>query len=146
MPVVIATLIGVIIFTLNLSLPQMILDSMNIVTKTITGLALISVGLNFAYNFKFNFSNIKLNLISAILKLSILPGIVLYFTHYIFKLSEIAVITSVMLASMPTSVFSIVVADMFNLDKKLASSNILISSILFLASSVFWIWILERIF
>ncbi len=73
----------------------------------------------------------------------IVPGVVLFFVTQIFKLSDIAAETSIAIACMPSAVFSLVVADMYDLDKKLTTAIVVLSSIIFLVTSIFWFSLLK---
>lgn len=141
-PIVITTLIGFFVLLLNLNAPKFILDTLEIIGKTTTGLALFSFGFYLGGSFKI--INLKISLIPAIIKLGILPLMTYFVTNFVFGLPAPAVQTSVMMAAMPTAVFSLVVAENFNLDKTIASGSIVFSSLFFIATSTFWLWFLLK--
>ncbi len=142
-PVVAATLMGIIFSLLEIHLPQFLTYSMDYIAKTSTGLALFSFGI-YLYG-KLNFDDITISLSSALFKLMLLPALAFVFVFYVFHLNSVAAETSVIMASMPSAVFSLVVADIYNLDRKLTSNTIILSSILFLVTSSFWVWTLQII-
>ena len=107
-------------------------------------LALFSLGVFMSSNFKIN--SIKVSLVTSIIKLLILPLWVLIFTYYIFPLSKEAVEISVILATMPTAVYSIIVSDFYKYDKNQITNTLFLSSLLFLLTLPLWIWILNLLY
>ncbi|MEI7578419.1 MAG: AEC family transporter [bacterium] len=144
-PLVMATIVGLALFTTKIALPATIYRSLDILGKSISALALISMGLTLAHNFKYNFTDIKLNLLTSFVKLMVVPAFILLLVKYLFPISHAGIITSIIQGAMPSAVFTIVLADLYQLDKKLAAGNVLVSSILALASVSFWVWVVGKI-
>ena len=142
-PVVRATIAGVFVAIINISLPKFLSDSLETLSKTTTGLALFSLGI-YLYG-KLNFDDFKYALVTSFFKLLLLPLITYIMVYFLFKMTGPAAETSVIMASMPTAVFSLIVADAYGLDKSLTSNAIVLSSILFLLTSGLWICILNII-
>jgi predicted permease len=140
-PIVVATFLGVISAILEVPLPQFLLNSLETIAKTTTGLALFSLGI-YLYG-KLNFSDFKYNLLSTSIKLIFLPLLTYVFVYWIFRMDSVAAETSVLLAAMPSAVFSLSVAEAYDLDRKLTSNTIILSSLLFLLTSGLWVWILQ---
>ena len=140
-PVVRATIAGVFVAIINISLPKFFSDSLETLSKTTTGLALFSLGI-YLYG-KLNFNDFKLALASSFFKLLFLPLIAYLMIYFLFKMTGPAAETSVIMAVMPTAVFSLIVADAYGLDKRLTSNAIVLSSILFLLTSGLWVFILK---
>lgn len=139
-PIVISSLLGFIFLFLNISLPKLLNESLDILGKPTATLGLFSMGIYFAHNF--SLKKISLSFIPSIIKLLIFPLIVYILVFKIFRLDLASAQTSVVMASMPSAVFSIVVADVYDLDKTLTSNTVILSSILFLFTSAFWIWLI----
>ena len=139
-PIVIASVLGFLLLILELDLPEIIGLPLELLGGTTSAMALFSLGI-FTYEnlslpdpqllFKIGFS--------TIIKLLIFPAVVYLALTYIFTLNEAATQTSVILAAMPSAVFSIILADIFDLDRKLATQVVIVSSVLFLGTSVIWL-------
>lgn len=140
-PIVFATFLAVIAVVLGIIIPKTITDSLETLGRTITGLALFSLGV-YLYG-KLNLENLKLNLISCFFKLIALPSIAFVTAYFVFGMRGVAAETSVIMAAMPTAVFSLIVAEAYDLDRKLTSNTIVMSSILFLITINMWTWVIQ---
>lgn len=139
-PIVISSVLGFIILFSNISLPKFLADSLGILGKPTSALGLFSMGIYFAH--QLNFKKLNLSFIPSVIKLIIFPLVIYLLTFKVFKIDLSAAQTSVIMASMPSAIFSIVVADIYDLDKTLTSNTVLLSSLLFLVTSPFWIWLI----
>lgn len=138
-PIVISSFLGFTALLLNISLPKFLSSSLEILGKPTTALGLFSIGIYFGHHL--NFKKINLSFIPTSIKLIIFPLIVYLLVFKLFKLEMAAAQTSVVMATMPSAIFSIVVADIYNLDKTLTSNTVILSSILFILTLPFWIWL-----
>lgn len=139
-PIIISIILGFIFWVIGIRISNIVLNSLNYLSLTTIGLALFSLGVYISGNLKM--SGIKYGILSAFLKLLLYPSAVFLAVNYIFKLPPIAAQTSVIMTAMPSAVISVIVADVFNLDRDVASSAIVISSILFALTSIVWFSVL----
>ena len=139
-PIVISSVFGFLFLFFNIPLPKLLTDALDILGKPTATLGLFSMGIYFAHNF--GFKKINLSLIPSLIKLVVLPLVVYLLVFKIIRLDLAAAQTSVIMAAMPSAVFSIVVSDVYDLDKTLTSNTVILSSILFLFTSTFWIWLI----
>jgi predicted permease len=61
----------------------------------------------------------------------------------VIKLDRVAAETSVILATMPSAVFTIIASDVYNYDKNQTSNTVMLSSVLFIATLSFWLWMMS---
>lgn len=139
-PIVIATFSGLSALIVGIEIPELIFDTLDNLSKGVTALGLITLGLFVSYNFKLN--DIKLSLLTTFLKLIFVPAFTYLIVFHLIPLEQSLAQVSVVMAAMPAAVFSLTVADIYELDTRLVSSGIIISSILFLITSSVWIAIL----
>ena len=149
-PLVLSTIIGFVIFFVIQMFPAVTEVTLTLNTAVTrlgsmaSTLALFSLGVFLYSNFKIN--SIKISLITALARLLIVPAFILLVTLYIFKLDQVSVETSVLLASMPTAIFAIMASDVYKYDKNQASNTLILSSILFSATLPLWLWVLDQVF
>jgi predicted permease len=141
-PIVISSILGFIVLLFDIPISDSINSSLEILGKPIITLGLFSMGIYFGHHL--NFKKIGLSLIPSAISLLIFPFMVYLLTFYFLKLDIAAAQTSVVMASMPSAAFSIVVADIYDLDKTLTSNTVLLSSLLCLFTSPFWIWLITK--
>ena len=139
-PIVISSLLGFIALLLNIHLPKFLSSSLEILGKPTTALGLFSIGIYFGRHL--DYKKINLSFIPAFIKLIIFPLVVYFLTFKLFKLDLVAAQTSVVMATMPTAIFSIVVADIYDLDKTLTSNTVILTSVLFMLTLPLWIWLI----
>ena len=135
-PIVIGGLAGLIFLLIGVNLEDIhpsVNTAFTTLSKTTTGLALFALGLYLSQNIRIK--NAKFVLLASVNKLLLLPLIVYFVVFYLIKLDPIAAQTSVVQAAMPSAVFCLSVAEIYDLDREQTSSTIMISSMLFLLTS-----------
>lgn len=143
-PIIWATIFGFLFMIFEIQIPTMLQEGLEKIGSTTSPLALFSLGIFIYYNLSIkDIQTFKLAMVPVITKLMIVPAVVLFFVTQVFQLSDIASETSVAIACMPSAVFSLVVADMYDLDKKLTTAIVVLSSIIFLVTSIFWFGLLK---
>lgn len=136
-PIVLATLIALLLMLLQISLPDKILEITDFFGKTISTMALFSLGLYFAKGV--NLADIKSPLIVATIKLMLFPLVTYVVVYHIIPLPEVAAQTSVILTCMPSAIYNIILADTYKTKKEITATSILLTSLLFIITSIFWI-------
>lgn len=139
-PLVLASLVGGLFLISPFTLPGTVSSSLDMLGKTTTGLALFSLGIYFSNHFKV--SEIKLSVVTSVIKVLIQP-LMLIPLLLLFGISGAAFETSIIMTAMPAAVFTIVIADIYDLDKAITSNSIVLSTILFLLSFPGIVYILE---
>ncbi len=139
-PIVIATFLGLIFLLFEIPVPGLIFDTLDNLSKGITAMGLVTLGIFVSYNI--DFREIRLSLLTSSLKLLFIPVFTYLVVFHLISLEQNLAEVSVIQSSMPVAVFSLTVADIYGLNKRLVSNGIIVSSILFLLTSAFWIWVL----
>jgi hypothetical protein len=136
-PLAIACILGIIFSLMGIKLPEFLMNSLKIISNVTLPLALFCIGATLNPNkIKGNILLISLN---VVLKLIILPLIALIFINIVSKdISFEAKILIIMLSS-PAATVNYVLASAMGGDRDLASSVIILSSLLSIFSFVFWI-------
>ncbi|MDP2643121.1 MAG: AEC family transporter [Candidatus Peregrinibacteria bacterium] len=140
-PLLIAVILGITIGSLKLTLPSVLLKSLDMITASVTPTVLIVIGL-FIGKSKFG----KLTdwfpiLLFSILTLGILPAI-FYFGAKLFGFSPSHFSSSIIQAAMPLAITPFALADKYKLNKNFIARSIVLSTILSVISLPFWISIL----
>jgi len=136
-PIVLATLIALLLMLLQISLPDKILEVTDFFGKTISTMALFSLGLYFAKGV--DLADLKSPFVVTIIKLMLFPLITYIVVYHIIPLPEVAAQTSVILTCMPSAVYNIIIADTYKTKKEITATSILLTSLLFIVTSIFWI-------
>ncbi len=135
-PMVIGTAVGVLLFFLQIRLPEVLLDSMNYVSNMNTPLAMIIAGLSVAQaDFKKIFSNFQIYWVS-ILKLILFPLAVLLFLVG-FKIEYTVAYTILIASACPTATTLTMMAIRFQKNYKYASEIFAFSTVLSLVTIPF---------
>jgi len=138
-PLVIATLAGAALLFSGLGLWYPLQRSLDLTGSGATGLALFSVGLFLASSSWRRFQ-LRTALIISVIKLLLLPLAALAIGK-LFGLGQTALAVTVLLAAMPSAVFCTVVATEYKFDEQATVDAVLLSSLLFLLTSLFWVYI-----
>ncbi len=136
-PIVLATLIALLLMLLQISLPDKILEVTDFFGKTISTMALFSLGLYFAKGV--NLADLKSPFVVTIIKLMLFPLVTYVVVYHIIPLPEVAAQTSVILTCMPSAVYNIIIADTYKTKREITATSILLTSLLFIITSIFWI-------
>lgn len=140
-PLLISVILGIIIGSLQITLPSILLKSLDMITASVTPIVLIVIGL-FIGKSKFG----KLSdwfpvLLFSILTLMILPAI-FYFGAKLFGFPPSHFSSSIIQAAMPLAITPFALADKYKLNKDFIARSIVLSTILSVISLPFWISIL----
>ncbi|HUP26351.1 MAG TPA: AEC family transporter [Candidatus Limnocylindrales bacterium] len=141
-PIVISTAVGLLLLMLKVHLPAFIITSLDLLGVTATGLALFATGLFLSIFITKRF-NLRSAVMTSFVKLIFIPAVALVIGKYIFALSGTPLFVTVMLAAMPSAIFSLIVATEYNFDERKTADAILLSSVLFLITSTGWTAILR---
>jgi malonate transporter len=136
-PLVISTAVGVLLLIVGLHFPNAVDNGLTILGDTTSGVALFAMGL-FLSTSSWQHFKLKSAIVASALKLLIVPALA-YWLATIGGLTGAALAVTVLLASMPSAVFCIVVATEYEFDERATADTILLSSVLFLATSAIWI-------
>lgn len=141
-PIVLSTGFGLLLLITHVQLPQFISSGLDYLGITATGLALFATGLYLSIFLSKKFS-LKTALIASFIKLLVVPSIAYSIARLLFGLSGIPLFVTVMIAAMPSAVFCLIVASQYQFDEKRTADAILLSTVLFLITSVIWTTILR---
>lgn len=135
-PPFIAFIIGLLLNFLNLNLGTDLNKVLEVLSKTLTPLAMFSIG--FQINFKLN--QVKITDISLALtfKLLIAPLFIYFLYAIILQKQGLLMKVSVLEAGMPAMVTAAIIAKQYNLNSDLG--NLLVSLGLFLSFPLFYFW------
>lgn len=141
-PLLISVILGILVGSFKISLPAILLKSLDMITASVTPTVLIVIGL-FIGKSKFG----KLSewlpvLLFSILKLAMLPAI-FYFGAKFSGASLSQLPSSIIQAAMPLAITPFALADKYNLNKDFIARSIVLSTILAVISLPFWISILQ---
>jgi len=140
-PIVASTFIGIILLALRAQLPDYISSSLNLLGNSATGVALFAMGLFLSTTSWKNFKIGQASVATAI-KLILMPTLALL-TGRLFGLHGTALSVMVLMAAMPSAIFCMIVATEYGFDEHVTADTILLSSVLFVLSSLFWIHVLR---
>lgn len=140
-PIVISTAVGLALLLLGIKLPFFITAGLDHLGVTATGVALFATGLFLSVFVTKRFS-LGTALTTSAVKLLLMPAIALLIGKYLFGLSGVPLFVTVMIAAMPSAIFSLIVATECKFDERKTADAILLSSVLFLLTSLVWAEIL----
>jgi predicted permease len=136
-PIVVSTAVGLVLLLLNIQLPYFISAGLDHLGVTATGLALFATGLFLSVFITKRFS-LGSALVTSAVKLVLMPLIAFIIGKFLFGLSGTPLFVTVMVAAMPSAIFSLIVATECKFDERKTADAILLSSVLFLVTS--WVW------
>ena len=141
-PVVASTLIGIVLLLLRVNLPAEIKDSLNYLGVSATGLALFAMGVFLSLSSWKHFNH-RVSLATTVVKLAAAPALAYFLARYLFSLQGIPLFVSVMMAALPSAIFCMIVASEYDFDERNTADAIMLSTVLFLITSIFWAGILR---
>lgn len=139
-PLIISILLGVLFSILSIKIPYMLDKPLQYPGNTLTPLALILIGGSF--NFKNSRQKLKPAILAAILKTAVIPVIVICSAILLGFSNDDLVIIFVMIA-VPASVSSYILSLIMDSDSDLASSIIILSTILTAFTNTLGIYLLK---
>ena len=127
-PCIIAVFIGVLIMITQLSFPQFVVKTIDVLSQCTTALSMLVIGSILSeINIKSVIS--KLSLYYSFIRLVFIPLLVLI-SCIIFKVPYLVTAVSVVLAGMPAGTTTAILAEKYNGDSKLAVRLVFISTLL----------------
>lgn len=141
-PIIVAIAMGSMASLLELQMPVMVQSALDMIARTATPLALITIGA--AFKGTQAIAKIKLSLISSLIKLVVIPGVFLT-GALAFDFSGAMMVALVVLFGGPTTPTCYVMADQLGNDQILSGSVIVITTIFSAVSLTFWIFLLRSI-
>jgi len=141
-PIVISITIGAVLLLSGINLPASLDEGLDFLGRSATGLALFAMGLFLSLSSWAHF-RIKMATLITVLKLVVVPFAAYVICKYLFGLSDIALFVSVIMLAMPSAIFCMVVATEYDFDERTTADAIILSSVVFLATSVLWVHLLK---
>lgn len=123
-PIVLATFIGITLNLLQISLPKVIVETLNYIGKSVTAVSLINLGSSF--NFKINKNIVKLVGIALLYKLVIVPLVMLP-SGVLLGFKDMALVVILVIATSPIATSSFSTAVCYDTDIELTSSAVVYS-------------------
>lgn len=141
-PSIIAVYIGIILFTLKIKIPNVLLNTMDLVGGITTPLSMIIVGVILTkVDFKKYVSDWTIYY-SSFMKLILIP-ILLFLIFKICNINSVLSNTMVLLTAMPTAATTSIIAESLNKEKEYATILVFISTLLSLATfPIIAIWVI----
>ncbi len=137
----IATAIGIVLFLLNIPVPQVIFGTIGSVAGATVPVSMIILGTSLAgMDLKSSFNDWRVYAASLV-RLVLCP-IAVYFTLRLLTDNEVLLGTVTILSATPSAVALTALCIQFGVDEKLASKGIFISTVLSAATLPFIIWLL----
>lgn len=140
-PLLISVVLGIIFGSLKITLPAILLKSLDMVTASVTPTVLIVIGLFIGKSKIGKAMEWFPVLLFSILTLAVLPAIFYYGAKFFgFAPSQFG--SSIIQAAMPLAITPFALADKYNLNKDFIARSIVLSTVLSVISLPFWISIL----
>ncbi len=140
-PLLISVVLGIIIGSLGITLPAILLKSLDMITASVTPTVLIVIGLFIGKSKIGKLKEWFPILLFSILTLLLLPA-GFYFGVKIFGFTPNQFSSSIIQAAMPLAITPFALADEYRLNKTFIARSIVLSTILSVLSLPFWISIL----
>ncbi|MDD3027601.1 MAG: AEC family transporter [Erysipelotrichaceae bacterium] len=141
-PIIVAIVGGSIASLFQLRMPEMVQSAADMIARTATPLALLTIG--GAFKGTQAIAKIKLSLIASLLKLVVVPAIFLG-GALLFDFSGAMMVALVVLFGGPATPTCYVMADQLGNDQVLSGSVIVITTIFSAVTLTFWIFLLRTI-
>lgn len=139
-PIILGILVGIPFSLFDITLPSVVLATVDSIAKTATPMALLAIGASFSL--KDAKSKIKPSLIAAFIKLFALPAVFLAVAIVLGFRGSALVAIFVMLGS-PTTVTSYIMSKNMDNDYVLSSNIVMISTLLSSVSVTLWVFVLK---
>lgn len=146
-PGIVATLIGVILFMTQVQLPPIVSNTLQQVGMMTVPLSMITIGCIVGSVCKTDLLKMILNKniwIAQLVKLFLVPIIFIPFAA--FGISSIVIVVAILLSSMPSAPTTILVAEKYNADKRLATVGVTLSTLLSMFTIPFIYWLFMHFF
>lgn len=140
-PLLIAVILGLIVGSLKITLPEILLKSLDMITASVTPTVLIVIGLFIGKSKIGKLTEWLPILLFSFLTLVILPA-GFYFGTKLLGFSPTQFSSSIIQAAMPLAITPFALADKYNLNKTFIARSVVLSTILSVISLPFWISIL----
>lgn len=141
-PLLLSVIFGIIIGSLKITIPEILLKSLEIITASVTPTVLIVIGLFIGKSKIGKLTEWFPILLFSILTLAILPA-VFYSGAKFFGFIPNQFSSSIIQAAMPLAITPFALADKYNLNKVFIARSIVLSTILGVVSLPLWISILK---
>ncbi|MFA5855554.1 MAG: AEC family transporter [Candidatus Gracilibacteria bacterium] len=141
-PLLISVVLGIIVGSLHITIPSILLKSLDMITASVTPTVLIVIGLFIGKSKIGKLTEWLPILLFSILTLAILPAI-FYFGAELFGFTPNQFSSSIIQAAMPLAITPFALADKYDLSKTFIARSIVLSTILSVISLPFWISILS---
>ena len=129
-PGTIAVLIGLPLFLLKITLPDIVAQPLSYISSLNTPIPMLITGYYFAISdFKKDMNNIKMWIVIA-LRMIIVPILALFIFKYVFSLSGVLLCSCVLPACAPTAVNTMVLASKYNANTNIALKLVTLSTAL----------------
>lgn len=143
-PLLLSVILGIIIGSLKITLPSILLKSLDMITASVTPTVLIVIGLFIGKSKIGKPTEWFPIFLFSILTLVLLPAI-FYFGAKFFGFMPNQFSSSIIQAAMPLAITPFALADQYNLNKIFIARSIVLSTILSVISLPFWISILTQL-
>lgn len=137
-PILIAVVLGIIIGSFGIILPAILLESLNMITASVTPTVLIVIGLFIGKSHRGTVKEWLPVIAFSFVTLILLPALL----YYVINLSGLSLNyfgSSIVMAAMPLAITPFALADTYDLDKTFIARSIVLSTLLSLISLPFWI-------
>lgn len=141
-PLLLSVILGFLFMGLQITLPSILSNSINMITNSVTPMVLVVIGLFIG---KFKLGHWKKwipALIFSVLSLTLIP-FGLYFVSLILNLDFDSLNISILQFSMPIAITPFALAEKYNLDKDFIAKSVIISTLLSIITLPFWVFILN---
>ncbi len=141
-PIVASTLVGIVLLLSRATLPNEVKDGLDYLGVSATGIALFAMGVFLSLSSWKRF-NVRASVATTVAKLVAAPAIAYFLARFLFNLQGTPLFISVIMASLPSAIFCMVVASEYDFDERNTADSILLSTVLFLFTSIFWVAVLK---
>ena len=144
-PVIIGLLLGLFFKYSGIQIPSQLLSPLEMIAAATLPLALIILGSSLAQTSGFDKTLFRKTILIVTCKLVLLPGIVYVFTAKLLSLSDIQVLTLVILASCPTGISVMPFVEPVEKDKLIAHNAIALSTLFSIITIPTIIWLVQKL-
>jgi len=127
-PSIVSIVAGFFFSYLRIPLPEFLSETLSLVSRTSLPLILFVIG--FSLSFQMIKESVCLDVLSALIKLLIMPALDYLIISWFFDVSGTLLYATVLMAATPTATISYTFAKEFNADDKLAASIVSFSTLL----------------
>lgn len=140
-PIILATFAGIGLLLLGTGLWAPLDNAFRLLGSGATGVALFSIGL-FLSSVSWRHFKVGPAVAISFIKLLVVPAAA-WLVGMFFGLTDVALAVTVLMAAMPSAIFCMVVATEYDLDERATADGIILSSLLFLGTSLFWVHLIQ---